>query len=613
MIKRFAKVLMIILAVVLAFSTIACDGCNKDEGTTNVTLKTPGNVISNGGAVIETESYFYYVNGVAPSNADNSYGAPKKGAIMVVEKSDMTKPQVVVPKAVTSEDYNAGIYMFGDYIYYGTTTTKKDTSGNIAYGNMEFQKAKIDGSSVEEVLLVEGHDLQFRFVQFDNVVYLVYAKTVESKTDIICYNTSSGASTTVAEEVASYNFVENADLANAVVIYTKSVTDADSEQDLGYNEVYAYKVGAEPSKILTGDKNVTLLANNVTYTVDAVRSGYLFVTQSAVAGSTKNYAIALSDFTAKTEIKNVDVISTAYIVSLNEIYFPSTNTLSSASCIMKGGLAKTGADNEIVSDDKATKIIAHKVVEGKTYLFYINDQSYLCMVQADVKPQDTFVLSDKALNTAWYQNVVKGGYIFFTDASEYGKDYIKAINLTIDFANDFEHDDNLNEKVLKDAKVINLAWYEDGDKADVFEAMLIDYQAVAYDSNQRVKVRDAENVLIKNSDGKIENEQFKSIVAFYNELTSSQKDLIEESAKNGYNLYVECFKVNNILLPLEGFNNNSDKASFNVASVKTAMDAYIAGNSDYKTVFNMVDNNLLWEYYGGSDVQGALAWYNAQN
>ena len=616
MIKRFAKLLMIVLAMILAFTTIACDGCNKDEGSTDVSLKTPGAVLSNGGAVIRTDNYFYYVNGIAPSNADNSYGTPKKGAIMVVDINDMSNPQVVVPKMVTAEDYTAGIYMFGEYIYYGTTTTKKDTDGNIAYGNMEFQKAKIDGSSVEEVLLVEGHDLKFRFVESSGVVYLVYVEVVDGKTNIVCYNTSNGSSSTIASDVASYNFVENAYLDKAVVIYTKNVIDDDSEQDLGYNEVYAYKVGAEPSKILTGDKTVTTLANNVTYTVSAVKAGYLFVSESAVASNAKDYAISLSDFTAKTEIKNVDAIANAYIVSLNEIYFPSTNDLSSGSCIIKGALAKTGIDNEIVSDDKAVNIIAHQVVGTETYLYYVDDQSYLCVVKADKNPQETFVLSDKALNTSWYENGIKGDYLFFTDASEYGKDYIKAIKLNIDFANDFEHDDNLDAKVLKDSKVINLAWYEDADKADVFEAMLIDYQSVAYDSNQRVKVRDENNVLIT-KDGRIYSEQFDGIVAFYGSLTSDQKDLIESSAMDGYNLYVECFKVNNILLSLEGFNNANKAGSAEswlskVEAAKTAMDAYIANNADYKSVFNMVDNNLMWEYYGGSDIQGALAWYNAR-
>ena len=618
MIKKFAKVLMIVLAVVMVLTTVACKGCNEDAGSTDVTLKNPGDVVqaTNGGAVVETANYFYYINGIGATNADNSYGTPKKGSIMVYDKAS-NATEVVVPKIVSSEDYTAGIYVFGDYVYYGTTTTKKDTDGNIAYGTMEFQKAKLDGSSVEEVLRLGSHDVDFRFTEVNGTVYLVYAEVEDSETSIICLNTSNGNSSTVVEKVSSYTFVENADLSKATVVYTKSVVDEDSEQDKGYNELYAYKAGSNPTLVLTGDKGETNFAKDVTYTITAVKSGYIFVSQTAIGSTAKNLAIDLANLSAKpVELtKNTDKIATAYIVSLDEIYFPYS---TSGNYIMKGSL--TGAEDVIVSNDIAVTIIGVEVRGGDKYIIYIDDQSFLCAVKADESnPQDTLVLLDKGVNTSWYTDYIQGGYLFFADASDLGKDYLKTIKISaIDFSADFEEDEDLKADLLKEEKIISLANYEDADKAGIFDAMVVAYQSVAYDSNQRVKVRDDKNELIKDSTGRVYNEQFDKVVAFYNTLTDDQKDMVDQTALDGYNLYVECFKVNNILRDLEGFNEANKAGNANdylakVNAAKTAMDAYISSHDNFESVFNMVDNNLLWEYYGGTDVQGALAWLNAQN
>ena len=58
MIKKMLKVLSVVLALALSLSLFAC---REEQGSTDVQLKTPGAVISNGGAVIETENYFYFI------------------------------------------------------------------------------------------------------------------------------------------------------------------------------------------------------------------------------------------------------------------------------------------------------------------------------------------------------------------------------------------------------------------------------------------------------------------------------------------------------------------------------------------------------------------------
>ena len=71
----------------------------------NVTLKDPGEIVagSNGGFVVETENYLYFINGEESYTADNALGTPLKGALMAVEKAKLgtaeAEAELIVPKS----------------------------------------------------------------------------------------------------------------------------------------------------------------------------------------------------------------------------------------------------------------------------------------------------------------------------------------------------------------------------------------------------------------------------------------------------------------------------------------------------------------------------------
>ena len=48
-----------------------------------------GEVVSNGGFVVEKGNYVYFINGVEAYSSDNTYGTPVKGALMRIAKSDL--------------------------------------------------------------------------------------------------------------------------------------------------------------------------------------------------------------------------------------------------------------------------------------------------------------------------------------------------------------------------------------------------------------------------------------------------------------------------------------------------------------------------------------------
>ncbi len=631
MIKKLTKLFSVILAVMLAFACVACAGCDEG-GSVEVSLTSPGAVktATNGGAVVETDKYFYFVNGVTASNADNDYGTPVKGSIMVVDKADLKKQEIVVPKIVSSEDMNAGIYVYGDYIYYGTTTTKKDTDGNIAYGMLEFQKAKINGEGVEEVALIEGLNTEFRFVEKSGVVYLVYAvvETVDSVavTDIYCLNTSNGESKKVVDDAASCMFVDNANISNAVVLFTKTVKDSVTNQALSYNEVYAYVAGdADAKKVLTGKKDgndsKTGFVSDVMLSISYIKNGYVFVTVPASSTLTSQKVIAYTFAelfqTADQKNKGEEVINTssyqhAYFTTLDgdSYYTYSDNTYSG---IVKGKL--NSDEFVLVSDVSATKVIG--VDNG--YVYYLDSENYINCVKAnEVEPEDKIQITLGAVNTSWYAPEISNGYLFYTDASATGNDYLKAIkladlNLAFEDDTDVKQDKETETWSLKQDNIIALGKYTDADVAEVFSAKLVEFQGKAYNEGMRVDVRDDEGNLIKDN-GKVVHKDFPAIENEYNALTDAQKDLLSDEIKNAYSLFIRCQQVNNILAPLEGFNSDTTKTDAEwktkVETAKSAINKFIADNADFESVFNMVDNNLLWEYYGNSKVEGALDWLN---
>ena len=111
-------------------------GCNegnyKGDKLDYVSSETDG--VSNGGFVVEKDNYVYFINGAEDYTASNKYGEVTKGALMRIAKSDLDdskyqNAEVVVPMLFVAQNFNSGIYIYGDYVYYATPTTDKNLSG----------------------------------------------------------------------------------------------------------------------------------------------------------------------------------------------------------------------------------------------------------------------------------------------------------------------------------------------------------------------------------------------------------------------------------------------------------------------------------------------------
>ncbi len=258
--KTLKTTLCLAVAAVAAGSiatTAACSGYYRAtalEGNYEYT-----DVVSNGGFVVEAGDYVYFINGVEDNTADNTYGDVEKGSILRISHEDMSKgdytdgAQTVVPLVAYSADYSAGIYIYGDYIYYTTPASTRNSDGEVLNDYLDVKRTKLDGTETSKKALfqVEDSSVEYRIVKPDDGddadVYYMYVISEqlydeeEETTNIHSVNLTTGEDTLLAYNVSSYAF-DTEDVTNPYIYYTMDVVyylGMDNiETTASYNQVY---------------------------------------------------------------------------------------------------------------------------------------------------------------------------------------------------------------------------------------------------------------------------------------------------------------------------------------------------------------------------------------
>ncbi len=265
--NKSKKIISVVAAATLAFSTLAVAGCGKNDYkgealTPGYVLGVKDDISSNGGFAVEKGGYVYFINGAAESKDDNVYGDVVKGALMRISKADLAaggnyadKAQIVVPSLFVAGDYSSGVYIYGDYVYYATPTTSKNKDGEVDNASLDFKRAKLDGSEApmdgnneKYFFRLTTNGGKYRYVQNagSDVVYCLY----EEEGALKSYNTETGVTTTLVKGASSY-FYDTNDVTNPNVYYTMSVTynpDSDASYAVsGYNQIYSVNAAATVS------------------------------------------------------------------------------------------------------------------------------------------------------------------------------------------------------------------------------------------------------------------------------------------------------------------------------------------------------------------------------
>lgn len=236
------------------FAASACSGVYKSQPLVG---DISGTVASNGGFAVEKGNYVYYINGKQSNTADNTFGKVETGAVMRISKVDLSdrnynKAETVVPEIVHSGNNNAGLFIYGDYVYYSTPSTEKNSDGEIQNSHIVFKRAKLDGTEAMKDYYAKYTDntIEYRFVEAENgVVYLMYVAKSEdlygtAYTNLHSVNTQTGEDTLLAYNVGSVIF-DSKDVTNPRVYYTMSVKDyvLDKSYDK-YNQIYTVTADA---------------------------------------------------------------------------------------------------------------------------------------------------------------------------------------------------------------------------------------------------------------------------------------------------------------------------------------------------------------------------------
>ncbi|MDE7330599.1 MAG: hypothetical protein K2N30_05920 [Clostridia bacterium] len=257
--KRSTKIICVTASVIAVLGMAVASGCsgyfssNGLEGDYTVT----GKAESNGGFAVGTDNYVYFINGVESNTANNAYGTPVKGAVYRISRQNLnannySSAEKVVPLVAYTSNYDAGIFIYGDRIYYGTPSTAKNSEGEVQSSTLDMKSSKLDGTETmrDAYISFPVTSYDYRYVEENGVVYLMYAATGETLydesegvTNLHSYNTVTGEDTLLAYNVSNVTFDAN-DKTNPRVYYTMGVYDYTTDSNYGYNQLYTVTASA---------------------------------------------------------------------------------------------------------------------------------------------------------------------------------------------------------------------------------------------------------------------------------------------------------------------------------------------------------------------------------
>ena len=255
--KYGKRILGIVAAATMLCSMTVAAGCGKTDfkWVAPVEADYAGDPVSNGGFAVEKGNYVYFINGVESNTADNTYGAVTKGALMRITKAQLaageySAAEVVVPSLLVAKNYDTGIYIYGDDVYYATPTTDKNLEGQVenSYIDLKSTNLKTGKTREKKYFHLASASAEYRFVEEGGVVYCLYEEDGALKS----YNTTNNKTTVLVKGASDY-FYDKKNAGNTNVYYTMPVTyDIASDtqkQTNDYNQLYCVNVAASVKEV----------------------------------------------------------------------------------------------------------------------------------------------------------------------------------------------------------------------------------------------------------------------------------------------------------------------------------------------------------------------------
>ena len=159
----------VVIVALVAVMLLGLTACNKYKWEAVGPL-TNGETQGNGTLAVAQDGYLYFVNNVADDASltkdQNEWGANGfNGAIMkskINADGTLGDAAIVVPKMFYTDTTNAGLYIYGEWIYYVARSQKTDNKGNLL-SSLEFMRTLTDGTKTESIVIVEDLSTNYIF------------------------------------------------------------------------------------------------------------------------------------------------------------------------------------------------------------------------------------------------------------------------------------------------------------------------------------------------------------------------------------------------------------------------------------------------------------------
>lgn len=514
------KLSVLLLAVCLLFSFAACG-----NNTVKVKDDTLSSVSSNGGFLVETDKYVYFINGVESYSTTYKAGKVTKGALMRTEKSNLAKLgsddvsyDTIVSRLVVSDDMNAGVYLYGEYFYYAVPSDENNKKGEVKNDQLMFLRTKADGSSTSASITKKDypHDAQFRYVQKgDNVYLVVYSD------GLYVYDAVNGKLLTSYEDETSsiqeilFDEENKGDVFYTVKPVNEYVYDEESENKTTESFNFVYKlvlgetsVSADFELVLdgTGKKTQGMGTEDCAFltgaTFDLIRytDGKLYFSLVSLDDTLSNltqYRVVDATDLKKENAKKITSIGRlmnegdsnaskvfvdgALFLNENQILYVGTDGLMVYDYSKKND-ANTDLGASFVYDSENVKsaTLDFIVKEGEhEFLYYHNEHVYYKVDLTDVLggnvKAEEFRINKVDVNTDWYAPEVvaveKNGETHYMFVAAYNDtDYLSYVNVI-----DMTEEKAAYEEYIKDLT-------SDEDKAKFYTEDLPDTAAEKFEA-----------------------------------------------------------------------------------------------------------------------------------
>lgn len=430
-------ILALICVVILAVALTACNEKTKqDRIDGDYSDKT---VTSNGGLAVRYGKYLYYINGYAGETADNTFGEVVKGSIVRAELDSNNLPKadtktVIIPKNVyysSSYSSTAGIYIYNDYIYYASTSVKKDGEGNPKTGEMVVMRTKVDGTGTQTVAEFKDHSTPFRVVG-NTLIYIRENKIVK-----INLAEKKFPETVIAESIGTtYFFTNGAKPSDNYLVYTVTEDKA--------TVVKAVEIDGsnEPKTLLSN----SMIGGNLTYTITLMKvvqreSGisvfYKITDTSPNAPSLgiyyynydKNFSFTRANLVRLTQNDSTTVglnYSDFYFIN-GRIFAVATKTVDSETYSKIDILSETGAfEEEAIAFKASVTVDSVYMTDDGVYCYYTESSKFyrIQIIEIDEDgamekvEKNTVLCYDGAFSSSGYASMeIIGSVLYFWNSN----------------------------------------------------------------------------------------------------------------------------------------------------------------------------------------------------